>query len=86
MGFAGSSDCWRDRTYGEEILSCTIIVCDANEWMERNDRLPLILVEEKCLYGWLNGSTGPEALTCAAESVLREWPVSPRFNRRRRRR
>jgi putative SOS response-associated peptidase YedK len=81
MGFAGLWEGWRDRASNEGILSCTIIVCDANEWMERyHDRMPVIL-QEKDLDRWLHGSLGPEALTCAAEDTLRSWPVSPRLNR-----
>jgi putative SOS response-associated peptidase YedK len=81
MGFAGLGERWRDRASNEDILSCTIIVCDANEWMERyHDRMPVIL-QDKDFDGWLDGSLGPEALTCAAEDTLRSWPVSPRLNR-----
>jgi putative SOS response-associated peptidase YedK len=81
LGFGGLWERWRDRASSENILSCTIIVCGADEWMERyHDRMPVIL-EEKDFDGCLKGSLGPEALTCAAESALREWPVSPRLNR-----
>lgn len=80
MGFAGLWERWRDRASNEDILSCTIIVCDANAWMERyHDRMPVIL--EKDFDRWIDGSLGPEALTCAAEDTLRSWPVSPRLNR-----
>jgi hypothetical protein len=35
---------WRDPAGGEAIRSCTIIVCNANEWMERcQDRMPVIV-------------------------------------------
>lgn len=81
MGFAGLWERWRDRASGEAILSCTIIVCDADQWMERyHDRMPVIL-QDKDLDGWLDGSLGLEALKCASETALREWPVSPRLNR-----
>jgi putative SOS response-associated peptidase YedK len=81
MGFAGLWERWRDRASGEDIRSCTIIVCGADEWMERyHDRMPVIL-DDKNFDGWLDGSLGAEALTCAAESALREWTVSPRLNR-----
>ncbi len=40
MGFAGLWERWRDRTAGEDILSCTIIVCGASAWMEKyHDRM-----------------------------------------------
>jgi putative SOS response-associated peptidase YedK len=81
MGFAGLWDRWRDRSNGETIQSCTIIVCGANAWMGKyHDRMPVIL-DPPNFDGWLNGSLGAEVLTCADESALREWPVSPRLNR-----
>jgi putative SOS response-associated peptidase YedK len=81
IGFAGLWDRWRDPASGEQILSCTIIVCDANEWMQTyHDRMPVIL-EAKHFDAWLNGTLGPEALKGAAENTLREWPVSRRVNR-----
>ena len=65
----------------EEVLSCTIIVCGASEWMKTyHDRMPMIL-EAKDFDGWLDGSLGPEALKCASEIALREWLVSKRINR-----
>jgi putative SOS response-associated peptidase YedK len=45
-----------------------------------HDRMPVML-EEKNFNAWLDGSLGPKALTCAAESALREWPVSERLNK-----
>jgi putative SOS response-associated peptidase YedK len=81
LAFAGLWDKWRDPMSGDEILSCTIIVCGGNKWMETyHDRMPVMLVE-KNFDAWLDGSLGPEALTCATESALREWPVSKRMNK-----
>ncbi|MGH6878529.1 MAG: SOS response-associated peptidase, partial [Rhizomicrobium sp.] len=81
LGFAGVWDRWRDPASGEELLSCTVIICDANAWMRRyHDRMPVIL-EPKDFNAWLDGSLGPEALKCAAEATLRSWPVSRRLNR-----
>jgi putative SOS response-associated peptidase YedK len=81
LAFAGLWDRWRDRTAGEDVLSCTIIVCGANRWMETyHDRMPVIL-DEKDFDGWLDGSLGADALKCASESALREWLVSKRINR-----
>ena len=66
---------------GEDVLSCTIIVCGANKWMQTyHDRMPVIL-DEKDFDGWLDGSLGADALKCASESALREWLVSKRINR-----
>jgi putative SOS response-associated peptidase YedK len=81
LAFAGLWDRWRDPATREEILSFTIIVSGASAWMEPyHDRMP-VLLEEKDFDAWLNGTLGPEALTPAAESALREWTVSPRLNR-----
>jgi putative SOS response-associated peptidase YedK len=45
-----------------------------------HDRMPVILDTEH-FSAWLDGSLGAEALKCADEDTLREWPVSPRINR-----
>jgi putative SOS response-associated peptidase YedK len=81
LAFAGLWDRWRDPATVEDILSCTIIVCGGSKWMETyHDRMPVTL-DEANFDGWLDGSVGPEALTCAAESALRERPVSKRLNK-----
>ena len=81
LAFAGLWDRWHDPESGEEVLSCTIIVSDASEWMKvYHDRMPMIL-DPKDFDGWLDGSLGAEALKCASEIALREWLVSKRINR-----
>ena len=81
LAFAGLWDRRRDRATGNEILSCTIIVCEANRWMETyHDRMPVIL-DENDFDGWLDGSLGADALKCASEFALREWLVSKRINK-----
>src|SRR3954452_15165540 len=81
LAFAGVWDRWCNPATGDEILSCTIIVCGANEWMEKyHDRMPMIL-NAKDFDGWLDGSLRPEALKWAAEIALREWLVSNRLTR-----
>ena len=68
MAFAGLWDRWTDPASGDEVLSATIIVSGASEWMTPyHDRMPVLL--------------GPEALKPAAEEALREWIVSSRVNR-----
>ena len=63
------------------MLSCTIIVSGASEWMAPyHDRMP-VLLEAKDFDAWLNGTLGADALRPAAESALREWRVSKRVNR-----
>jgi putative SOS response-associated peptidase YedK len=85
LAFAGLWDRWRNRAAGEHILSCTIIVCGANKWMQAyHDRMPVIL-DEKDFDGWLDGSLAAGALKCASESALREWLVSKRQSGRNQR-
>src|SRR5271169_6097011 len=55
LAFAGLWDRWRDRAAGGDVLSCTIIVCGANRWMQTyHDRMP-VLLDEKDFDGWLDG-------------------------------
>ena len=80
LAFAGLWDRWRDPT-GEDVLSATIIVSGASEWMTPyHDRMPVLLTPE-LFDAWLDGSAGPEVLRPAAESALREWIVTTRLNR-----
>jgi putative SOS response-associated peptidase YedK len=81
LAFAGLWDKWHDPASGEELLSCTIIVSGASAWMiPYHDRMPVLLTA-KDFDAWLDGTLGASALGPAAESALREWPVSKRMNR-----
>lgn len=81
LAFAGLWDRWRNPDDGEEMLSCTIIVSGASAWMTPyHDRMPIVLTST-AIDAWLEGSMGAEGLTPAAESALREWPVTKRVNR-----
>ena len=81
LAFAGLWDRWTDPASGEEMLSCTVIVSGANDWMAPyHDRMPVLLGEAD-FDAWLAGGAGPEVLRPAAEASLREWPVSKRVNR-----
>jgi putative SOS response-associated peptidase YedK len=81
LAFAGLWDRWRAPATCEEVLSCTIVVSGASEWMMRyHDRMPVLLRSED-FDGWLDGTLGPEALKPAAENALREWTVSKRMNK-----
>jgi putative SOS response-associated peptidase YedK len=81
LAFAGLWDRWRNPDDGEEVLSCTIIVSGASAWMTPyHDRMPVLLTST-AIDAWLDGSMGAEGLTPAAESALREWPVTKRVNR-----
>ena len=64
----------------EEILSCTVIVSGASEWMTPyHDRMPAPL-RGPDFDAWLDGSLGADALRPATESALREWPAARRVN------
>jgi putative SOS response-associated peptidase YedK len=81
LAFAGLWEKWRDPATSEDLLSCTIIVSEASAWMmPYHDRMPVLLRAED-FDAWLNGTLGADALKAAAESALREWPVSKRVNR-----
>ncbi len=81
LAFAGLWDHWTDPENGDDVLSATIIVSGASEWMTPfHDRMPVLLAEAD-FDGWLSGELGPDALKPAAESALREWVVSKRVNR-----
>ena len=63
------------------MLSATVIVSGASEWMiPYHDRMP-VLLSGADIDGWLNGTLGQEGLKPAAASALREWTVSKRVNR-----
>ena len=57
------------------------IITEPNDFVaEVHDRMPVLLRVED-FDPWFDGSLGEEALRPAAESALREWPVSRRVNR-----
>ena len=80
LAFAGLWETWRDPE-GEEVLSCTIVVSGASDWMTAyHDRMPVLLGADQ-FDAWLSGTAGPDALQPAAEGALREWVVDARVNR-----
>ena len=81
LAFAGLWDQWKDPATGEAVLSCTVIVSGASDWMAPyHDRMP-VLIGEGDVEAWLRGEAGAEVLRPAAEALLQEWPVSQRVNR-----
>ncbi len=80
LSFAELWDEWRDRQSGEKLKSCTIIICDANEFVGQvHDRMPVLLPPWD-FDAWLSAQAGVEVLKPAANSALRRWPVSRRVN------
>jgi putative SOS response-associated peptidase YedK len=68
---------------GEPMISCTIIVTDANEPTRPiHDRMPVVL-DKTDIRPWLSGEAGIELLKPAAEDRLRVWLVSRRVNKTR---
>jgi putative SOS response-associated peptidase YedK len=81
LSFAGLWDRWTDPQSGQPLISCTIIVTDANAFTRPiHDRMP-VLLEPVDVPAWLDGGGGSGLLRPAAERRLRMWPVSRRVNR-----
>jgi putative SOS response-associated peptidase YedK len=76
LSIAGLWDEWKDIASGEPLLSCTMIVTEANEFAGRvHDRMPVFLAEDS-FEAWLDGSAGAELLRPAPENLLHVWLVS----------
>jgi putative SOS response-associated peptidase YedK len=79
MTFAGLWDEWKDRTTGEKLKSCTMIITEPNAVAaEIHDRMPVIL-ERADFDTWLHDG-GTAVLKPAAKDILQRWPVSKRVN------
>jgi len=80
MAFAGLWDRWKNEL-GDEVLSCTIIVGEGNDWMQEfHDRSP-VLLDPSDFEAWLNGTAGKEILRQPPVGAMREWIVSTRVNK-----
>jgi putative SOS response-associated peptidase YedK len=81
LSFAGLWDRWKNPATGERVVSCTIIVTDANALTRPvHDRMP-VLLDEADFKPWLSGAAGVELLKSAVEDRVRMWPVSRRVNK-----
>ena len=77
---AGLWDEWEDRETGMNVLSCTMIVTNANGLAGKvHDRMPVLLQPED-FPRWLAGTASTDMLKPAADDYLRVWPVSRRVN------
>jgi len=80
MVMAGLWAKWKSRT-GEEILSCTVLTCDANRVIgELHNRMPVIL-DESNWPKWLGEEPASEnellaLLKACPSQVLKVWPVN----------
>ena len=80
ISFAGLWDEWKDRTTGETLKSCTMIITEPNAMVaEVHDRMPVVLESDRFTL-WLENEAGLEILAPAAEGALQRWPVSRRVN------
>lgn len=80
LTIAGLWDEWRDRSNGETLKSCAMIITGPNDFVaEVHDRMPVILAE-KDFEPWLRGEAGVELLKPAPEDALQRWRVSKRVN------
>ena len=76
LSIAGLWDRWHSTNTGETVLSCTMIVTDANAFTQAvHDRMP-VLLDRPDLQAWVSGAAGPASLRPAAEDRLRMWSVS----------
>jgi putative SOS response-associated peptidase YedK len=81
LSFAGLWDRWKNPDSGELVVSCTIIVTDANALTRHiHDRMP-VLLDKSDFKPWLSGAAGLEILRPAADDRVRFWPVSRRVNK-----
>jgi putative SOS response-associated peptidase YedK len=80
LTIAGLWDEWRDKSSGETLKSCTMIITEPNSIVaEVHDRMP-VLLGERDYESWLSGEAGTELLKPAAEDFLQRRPVSKRVN------
>jgi putative SOS response-associated peptidase YedK len=81
IALAGLWDNWKDPVTGEEILSCTLITTDANDWMAPyHDRMPAVIVQAN-IDRWLRGEMMKDELEPAPEAKFNERRISKRMNR-----
>lgn len=79
LTLAGLHETWRDRATGEEVKSCTIITCAANDFMATiHNRMPVIL-QESDWRAWL-AEPRTDLLKPANDDVLQAWRVSTNVN------
>jgi putative SOS response-associated peptidase YedK len=63
LSFAGLWDRWKNSETGEQEISCTIIVTDANELTRPiHDRMPVVL-DIADIRPWMSGEVGTEVLS-----------------------
>ena len=80
LTIAGLWDEWKDIETRQPLMSCTMLITNANELASKiHDRMP-VLLQPKDFDDWLAGTAGIELLRPAPENYLQTWPVSRRVN------
>ncbi len=83
FAFAGLWEFWRS-PQGEEVRTCTIITCDANELVKPvHERMPVMLSGD-ALWAWLGDEQPKDLLTLLkpyAPEAMKAYPVSAMVNR-----
>jgi len=80
LAFAGLWDNWRSPE-GEDILSATIIVGPANEWMTPYHNRDPVILDWRDATAWMRGSDPASLLRPPPEDALCERIVSTRVNK-----
>ena len=77
LSFAGLWEGWKEPESGDRIETFTIIVTEANDFLQPwHHRMPVIL-ESASFGAWLDGSAGTELLRPAANDRLQGHMVGP---------
>lgn len=80
LTFAGLWDEWKDIETGQPLMSCTMIVTNANDLAATvHDRMP-VLLQPRDFDRWLAVTAGTELLRPAPSNYLQVWSVSRRVN------
>jgi hypothetical protein len=82
LTIAGLWDEWHDKSTGEKLKSCAMVITEPNRFVaEVHDRMPVIL-EAKDFEQWERGDTNDAAtlMRPAEEDAPQRWPVSKRVN------
>ena len=74
ISFAGLWDEWKDRTTGETVKSCTMIITEPNAMVaEVHDRMPVVLEPDQ-FTPWLENEAGLEILGLPARVCWSDGP------------
>ena len=80
LTIAGLWDEWKDIETRQPLMSCTMLITNANDLASKiHDRMP-VLLQPGDFDRWLAGNAGSELLKPAANDYLQTWPVSRRVN------